>query len=94
MELGTPTFHTDEVSIPVTLGMYPTRPRDSAICVRRVTASVRARRILVRLDKCLCGPGATQELVARFPKPAPGGYRVVYEDPGAVFPEIGELEIR
>ena len=70
----------------------PTR-LDSGICVCGAHARVDALRVLVRVNRCACGPGTGAALVARIAKPASGVYEVVYDDSAAGFPMIGRLAV-
>ncbi|HEV7506173.1 MAG TPA: hypothetical protein VGS07_14785 [Thermoanaerobaculia bacterium] len=92
-----PTIESDRVALPVRLDLHSAKRIDSAICIRRVNGRVDAGRVFVRVDKCLCHSGTQGEgpdMVARFGKPAPGKYAVVYDDASAGFPKIGEIEVR
>jgi hypothetical protein len=95
--LGDPTVQGGRVSLPLKLDLHQRQRTDSAVCVRRVSARPEAGRIIVRFDKCICGPGTTSpyrcELEAHFARPSPGKYVVVYDDAGAGYPRIGEVEL-
>ncbi|HSS49560.1 MAG TPA: hypothetical protein VLX28_11510 [Thermoanaerobaculia bacterium] len=92
-----PAIESGRVALPVKLDLHPAKRLDSAICIRRVSGRVDEGRVFVRVDKCLCHSGTKGEgpdMVARFAKPAPGRYVVVYDDASAGFPKIGEIEVR
>jgi hypothetical protein len=94
---GSPTIESDRMALPVRFDVHPVKRQDSAICIRRVNGRVDGGRVIVRVDKCLCSSGTTgkgPELIARFAKPVPGKYMVVYDDARAGFPKIGEIEVR
>jgi hypothetical protein len=79
------------------LALHQRQRTDSGVCVRRVSARPEAGRIIVRFDKCICGPGSTlpykYELEAHMTRPSPGKYVVVYDDADAGYPRIGEVEL-
>lgn len=92
-----PAIESDRVALPIRFDVHAVKRVDSAICIRRVNGRVDEGRVIVGVDKCLCSSGTTgkgPELVARFVKPASGRYAVVYDDAGAGFPKIGEIEVR
>ncbi len=95
--LGDPTVQGDRVSLPLGLDLPKRQRTDSGYCVRRVSARPEAGRIIVRFDTCVCGPGTTSPyryaLAARFARPSPGRYVVVYDDAGAGYPRIGEVKL-
>jgi len=94
MAVSNATVTSDQVLVDFAFNQHAVKREDSAICVRRVVGQARASRIYVRVDRCLCGPGATKELRATFPKPRSGSYQVVYDDLSAKYPELGEVHIR
>jgi hypothetical protein len=100
--VGNPTMEADWVALPFSLFVHPVEHVDSAICVRRATGRVEEGRVLIRLDKSICEAGhrprtaeeRANDSVVHLGRPAPGRYAVVYDDAGAGFPRIGEVEVR
>lgn len=99
LELGEPRVEGSQFSIPLRLFVHGVRQIDSGICVRRVEARVDGLRVILRIDKCLCGPGVTQfnpssrGLTAAMQRPRAGTYEVVYDDEGAGFPRVGQITV-
>jgi hypothetical protein len=93
---GEAVITEDTVSLPLALGgiAKPTR-MDSAICVCGASMAVGkfSSRVLVSLKKCVCGSGANRPLAASMPRERYGEFEVVYNDPTAGFPYIGELSV-
>jgi hypothetical protein len=91
-----PTVESGRMALPVRFAVHPVVRHDSAICIRRVNGRVEDGRVIVGVDKYICssGTGKGPDLVARFVKPAPGRYAVVYDDASAGFPKIGDIEVR
>ncbi len=81
------------VSIPFKLGVHGVERLDSGVCVHRITARFEGARIMMRIDKCICGPSATRDLRAILRRPASGNYDVVYDDATAAFPRIGRVTV-
>jgi hypothetical protein len=100
--VGNPTMEAGRVALPFSLFVHHVERVDSAICVRRATGRVEKGRVLIRLDKSICEAGhrprtaeeRANDSVVHLGRPAPGRYAVVYDDAGAGFPRIGEVEVR
>jgi hypothetical protein len=100
--VGNPTMEAGRVALPFRLFVHPVEHVDSAVCVRRAAGRVEGGRVLIRLDKSICEAGhrprtaeeRANDSVVQLGRPAPGRYAVVYDDAGAGFPRIGEVEVR
>jgi hypothetical protein len=90
---GEPRIAGNSVTLPLKLGVHPTKRVDSVICIASLSASVKRARIVVHLHKGICGNGSVTVYEATFPRPAAGTYPVVYDDLRAGFPKIGEVRI-
>ena len=82
-----------QVSLIFRLGVHQWKQMDSGSCACGAHARLNGSRVVVSLDRCLCGAGAGATLVAEMAKPASGAYFVVYDDSAAGFPRIGQLTI-
>lgn len=83
----------NQVSLTFRLRAHEPKRLDSAICLCGTSARVRAERIMVRLEKCLCGGGASAPLMAVLSKPPAGEYEVVYDDAAAGFPHVARITV-
>lgn len=100
--VGNPKMEAGRMTLPYRLFVHRVRDAQSGVCVCRATGRVEEGRVLIRLDKSLCegGPGSRTAKerangpVVHLGRPAPGRYVVVYDDAGAGFPKIGEVEVR
>ncbi len=84
---------SNQVNLKFKLLIHDVKRIDSGICSCGTSAKLQQNRILVRMKSCLCGPGADTHHVAIIRRPPPGQYLVVYDDPSANYPRIGEITI-
>jgi len=92
---GEPQVTETSLTLPLRLGLHETQHVDSAICVTGIAARTQRSRIVVRLNRGICGQGAAVPYPHRatLPRPAQGTYAVVYDDLLAGYPKIGEARI-
>jgi hypothetical protein len=81
-----------DLTITLALGVHPPTRIDSAICTRGVNVRQDGSRIVLSIDRSVCGDGP-HPLTATIAKPAAGTYDVVYDDASAGFPRVGRLTI-
>jgi hypothetical protein len=89
--VGKPVVSADGVTIPFDLGLRPPKRLDSAICVRDADARLKDGRIVVLLERGVCGPGSPTEHAVHLKRLPKGTYTVVYGDADAGYPVIGEV---
>jgi hypothetical protein len=66
---------------------------DSAICLSEPAAEVSGQRILMNLKKGLCSGEPLPALKLKLLKPKAGTYTLIYADPQAHYPILGQLVI-
>ena len=94
MRIDKPQIAATKVVLPIEVGLRPSTDVDSAICLNGASAKTKAQTIYVSLKSGLCSSISRetpwQIVIAR---PAPGSYRIVYDDEAAGFPVVGSLQV-
>jgi hypothetical protein len=79
-----------DLTITLALGVDRPKQIDSETCTRGVHARQDGSRIVLSIDRSVCGDGPHPS-TATIAKPAVGTYDVVYDDASAGFPRVGRL---
>ncbi len=93
LRVGSPIAEGRTVALPIMLALQETRRMESGTCVVEVLARVERQRIILSLQKGFCSGATLAQPVARFQRPAPGDYVVVYDDQGASWPVVGRVKL-
>ncbi|HVT15579.1 MAG TPA: hypothetical protein VHQ90_05270 [Thermoanaerobaculia bacterium] len=93
MALGKVITSDSHIALALTLGVHDVKRVDSGICVQGAAGTVRSSRLLVRLNRSVCGSGSMVNIIVRVAKPRPGIYAVVYDDEVARYPRLGEVRV-
>jgi hypothetical protein len=94
LAVADPIVSGEQASFPLQFHTNEPRRIDSAICPCAVSARLVASRILIRLDRCVCGSGGGVDLLVQLPRPDPGLYDIVYDEESAGYPFIRKVEVR
>jgi hypothetical protein len=89
MTVGPVSVTQTELSFPVHVSDIV----NSSTCFHDARMRFADNRILVTVKQGFCSRGLQWPFVASLPKPAPGEYAVVYDDPSADFPVIGKAHV-
>jgi len=92
MAVKTSAVNANQLSLTFRLFLHAPTRIDSGICIYAIAARADGRRVVVRLDRSLCG-NTTGGYAVSLPKPEAGTYDVVYDDAAAGFPKLGRVTV-
>jgi hypothetical protein len=93
VRLGAPEIVSGVASLPFTFHAHDVKRMDSGTCLHGASTRLDGPRIVLRLDKCVCGPGTLSDMRVALPVLTKGTYAVVYDDATAGFPLLGEIRV-